>query len=498
MSKPEKIAIIGSGPSAFGALARMVALKRAGRSMEITVFTRGSADQEVQVQADYKDRYDTNDINRILKSSKSQSEGGLLPPRTFNTQPITNHKGHKGLKTEIKISDSFGGIGNYWSSSVFPNHRLHDPIVDKLGDLSGHYDFIANLIPIAGPKDDPLACFFDETHVNQPGLALDPALNDLCGQSKEQDFDLAIGANRFALKTAHEDKNACIACGDCMYGCPRDAIFRAAHPIWQMAQEGLCQIIYDDVQQFVSTDQGVTLTTVSGPHNFDKAFICAGALGSTELVRNSLGTPQSRLELYDTMLWYFPAISFWPKKTGRADKGIAFAELAGGLYDPTHQSYNHLLVSRFPNAILDNVLGRSGFSQFLSTWGGKFALIAAMYGSDQEYITYGLDQKGAGLKAVSKQKSVEKMPAAKFKAFARYLRQKGWHAHSKLVMENATSSHYAANLGQAYGVEDLARHGKIAPAVYVCDSAGWDGPSMSQQHSFTLMANASRLIEQVL
>ncbi|MDV7340868.1 hypothetical protein RYZ26_14775 [Terasakiella sp. A23] len=494
MSGPEKIAIIGSGPAGFGALARLVALKRAGRDLEITVFASGNADQEARVQADYKERFDARDINQTLKSSKALGEGGLLPPRCFNNEPVTSHRGHDGLKTEIKISDSFGGIGNYWSSSVFPNHHLHDPVVNKLGDLKDHYDFIADLIPVAGQKDDPLSCFFDESSLNQPGLDLDPALDDLRGTAKKESFDLAIGANRFALKTEASDQNACIACGDCMYGCPRDAIFRAARPIWEMAQEGLCQIIYEEVVQFSGTD----LKTVTQTQTFDKIFVCGGALGSSQLVRNSLGKPEKQIELYDTMLWYFPALSFWPKKTGRADRGIAFAELAGGLCETETKSYNHLLVSRFPNAIVDNVLGRSDFSQLMASLGGKFALIAAMYGSDQEYITYGLEERDGSLKAVSKTKSVEHMDEAKFKAFAGYLSDKGWYAHKKLVMENATSSHYAANLGFAYGIDGLPQHGQISPNIYICDSAGWDGPSMSQQHSFTIMANASRLVQQTL
>lgn len=480
----EKIAIIGSGPSAYGTLLGLLELKKQGRDLDITIFASGSPDQEAEVQAAYKDRLEAAEINALLQQQKK--EAGLLPARHFNKTPVESHQGQGGLKTDIKLSDSFGGIGNYWSSSVFPNQQVHDPVVEKLGDLSVYYDLVARHIPVSGRKGDPLSRFFKDDTINQPEINLDPGLENLIGDAGP----IVMGVNRFALQT-EEGEKSCIACGDCMYGCPRDAIFRAGRAIWQAARDGLCEIVYEKVVGFSPQK---TLTTQKETTSFDKIYVAGGVLGTMELVQNSLGAPDRALELYDTMLWYFPAVSLGLKKMGRVQDGIAFAELAGGLYDEKTSDYNHLLVSRIPHAIMDKILGRSGLSLMLSNLINRFSVIAAVYGSHDEYLTYGLEDKGDGLRAVSKKKSVEGLPRDKFKAFQSYLSKKGWFSHQKLVMENATSSHYAGNLGLAYGLKDLPKTAQLMEGVYVCDSAAWDGPSMSQQHSLTLMANGARLV----
>ncbi|NVK18534.1 MAG: 4Fe-4S dicluster domain-containing protein [Methylocystaceae bacterium] len=479
----ERIAIVGSGPSAYGTLLGLLELKKQGRDLDITIYASGSADQESQIQATYKDRLDASEINSLLK--QQQGEGGLLPARHFNKVPVESHQGYEGLKTDIKLSDSFGGIGNYWSSSVFPNQQIHDPVVAKLGDLSVYYDLVSGHIPVSGRKGDPLCRFFSDETINQPAIHIDPGLENLLGDQGS----VVMGINRFALET-EDGGDSCIACGDCMYGCQRDAIFRAGRAIWQLACEGICEIIYEKVLHF-SADR--TLRTEKETASFDKVYVAGGALGTMELVHNSLGAPTHALELYDTMLWYFPAFSLGLRKMGRVQDGIAFAELAGGLYDEQTPDYNHLLISRFPHAIMDKMLGRSGFSLFVSNVINRFSVIAAVYGSHDEYLTYRLEDRGAGLCAISREKSVETLAHHKFKAFQSYLSSKGWLSHQKLVMENATSSHYAGNVGLAYGVESLPETGQLMDGVYICDSAAWDGPSQSQQHSFTLMANGVRL-----
>lgn len=493
-----KVAVIGGGPAAFGALARLVERKKAGEPLEIEVFSYGDENQEADIAAAYHERYSPSDINAILKAGKALGFGGALPPRSFNGQALQSHVGENGLKTEIKTSDTFGGIGNYWSGSAFPTHALSDPIGDLLEDLQDHYRFIAEQIPISGPGEDPLRAYFDDSHINNPPLSVSDGLAKLKCEPEAQGPGLAIGINRFALNTQPDHKNGCIQCGDCMYGCPRDALFRAAKSIDQFAQTGACRLTHEEVLKITSSDHGTELTTQSGTHSFDKVFVCAGALGSVDLMAQSFGAPSKPLYVYDNLLWYFPAISVWPRATRLRDQVFAFAELAGGIYDPTDKTYNHLLISTLPDAVMDNMLGRNGFSQALTRWFAHHLIIGAMYGSHDEYVRYRISQVGDAWKAVGIDKSVDAIPSGPFNLFKRHLAQHGWHTSRRLAMENGTSGHYSANLGEAYGIENLARTGAFDYNVFVCDSSSWNVASMSQQHTFTIMANASRIVQSAI
>ncbi|HHH45300.1 MAG TPA: hypothetical protein ENK49_14300, partial [Gammaproteobacteria bacterium] len=360
-----KVAVVGGGPTAFGALARLVALKQAGQALDIHVYTSGQADQEDQIDAAYQPRYSDQDVNAILRVARTAGGGGIVPPRIFHRQALQDHVGH-GLKTNIKISDTFGGIGNYWSSSIFPAHAFTDPVAAVLGELDTHYRFIAGRIPVAGTTRGELDHFFDTGSVNHPPIDVAAGLAKLqCRRDNADDsgMDLAIGINRFALNTHAGERNGCIQCGDCLYGCPRDALFRAARPIAEFANNGQCRITFEKVYRVKSRHQQVRLTTRRGDSDYDKVFLCAGALGTIELLGRSYESPQKPVYLYDNLLWYFPVFSLWPRRMRFRDRVFAFAELAGGIFNHADQTYNHLLISTLPDAVMDKMLSRNRLSR---------------------------------------------------------------------------------------------------------------------------------------
>lgn len=492
-----KIAVIGGGPSAFGALARLVALKQAGHELKVDVFTTGHPDQERRIEAAYQPAYTDKSINAMLKEGKRQGARGVLPVRSFNGQALCDHIG-QNIKTNIKISETFGGIGNYWSSSVFPVHSFTDPLSDILGDLTQEYRFIAAQIPISGAEQDSLGHFFDETSINHPPIDLAEDLMRLRYRSDGfagNDLELAIGTNRFALNTNADQPNGCIQCGGCVYGCPRDAMFRAARAIAAFARDEHCQIKFKRVSNLRSVNGKIHLQADGHVFEYDRAYICCGALGSVELLGKSYGRPNKPIYLYDNLLWYFPAFSARPRKTRLKDKNIAFAELAGGLFDHTDQSYNHLLISAFPDAVMENRFSRNALTKALTQFLSRHFIVCAMYGSHEEYIRYRIEQAGDTWRAVSMDSSALAIDSRKFHVFKEHLARNGWRASAKLMMDNGTSGHYTANLGEAYGIEKLVKTGAFDYNMFVCDSSSWNVASMSQQHTFTIMANASRIVQ---
>jgi len=482
-----KVAIIGAGPSAFGALARLVALKQAGENLDIVVFSTGDGDQENQITAAYKAAYTDQDINTALDADTSS---GIIPARRFLDHTMQKHM-EENVKTGIKVSSTFGGLGNYWSGSVFPVHAIHDPLTAVLGDLSAHYRFIAERIAVAGQSDDELAAFFDNSSINHPPIDIATGLQKL----KVQTDDLALGLNRFALNTHANESNNCTQCGDCLYGCPRDALFRAAKPIAGFAASGQCSIVYDKVLTVNSVAQKVHIKTKGQDRTFDRAFVCAGALATVELLGRSYPAADKPVYIFDNLLWYFPVFSLMPRRTRLKSKDFGFAELAGGIFDRTDNSYNHVLISTLPQAVLDRKLGRNGFSRALTGLLSHHLIIGAMYGSHDQYSRYRIKQRGDEWKAVEVETSTDVIDSSKFSVLQKHLAGSGWWTNAKLAQVNDTSGHYTANLGAAYGLEDLAETGAFDDNLFVCDSSTWNSASMSQQHTFTIMANASKIVQ---
>jgi len=482
-----KVALIGAGPSAFGALARLVALKQAGERLEITVFSTGDVDQENQISTAYKSAHTDQDINAALVADTT---AGIMPARRFFDRAVQDHRGDT-VKTGIKVSSTFGGLGNYWSGSVFPVHALHDPLTAILGDLSAHYRFIGERMPVAGQVDDALAAFFDPGSINHPPIDIATGLEKLTIRTD----GFALGRNRFALNSHAHESHGCTQCGDCLYGCPRDALFRAANPIAAFAAAGQCRIAYEKVFTVNSVAGKVQIKTAGQTHTFDRAFVCTGALGTVELLGRSYPAPDKPVYIFDNLLWYFPVFSLMPQRTRLKSKAFGFAELAGGVFNHADHSYNHVLISTLPQAVFDKRFGRSGFSKALTGLLSRHLIIGAMYGSHEQYARYRSEQRGDGWQAVDRETSTDTIDLRQFSVLQQHLARCGWRTSAKLAQANDTSGHYTANLGSAYGLKGLAKTGAFDDNLFVCDSSTWNSASMSQQHTFTIMANASKIVQ---
>jgi len=93
-----KVALIGAGPSAFGALARLVALKQAGERLEITVFSTGYVDHDNQISTAYKSAHTDQDINAALVADTT---AGIMPARRFFDRAVQDPRGDT-VKTDRK------------------------------------------------------------------------------------------------------------------------------------------------------------------------------------------------------------------------------------------------------------------------------------------------------------------------------------------------------------------------------------------------------------
>lgn len=492
-----KIAIIGSGPAAFGALTRLTEMAKR-HDITIDVFTTGSRDQEVNLVGAYRECYTNSEINEHLKAGKKKSPGGVLPPRIFNGIELDSFT-NAARPTGIKVSNTFGGIGNYWSAATLPTLRHLDPIEKRLGDLSEHYKFISKSVFISGDPDDPLSHFFDGATVNAPAMEIAPRLKELFHRPDGKgDLEMAIGLNRFAIDTRPGHKNNCIYCGDCMYGCPRDAIFRAARVIHAIAAEGKCRICFEKADRVIPTGNGAIVETGRERYIYDRVLLCGGALNSMELIMKSYGAPARPLYLYDNMLWYFPAFSMRPKSTRLKDKTFAFAELAGGIFDHKNDQYSHILISTLPNAVAENKFYKNAFSALATNILSRHLILCAVYGTPQEYRRYQIGSSSQGPVVESVTTTAQNIAPEKFKYFRKHLANHGWRTNPAFVQKNDTSGHYTGNIGEAYRSEKTSETGRFDNNVFICDTSSWQASSMSQQHTFTVMANASRIASTII
>ncbi|MFC1492088.1 hypothetical protein ACFLQ0_05840, partial [Nitrospinota bacterium] len=353
-------------------------------------------------------------------------------------------------------------------------------------------------IPISGERGDGLKRFFDDQHISMPSIDVVTGLQrlktDLVVKAMHG-LKFFVGTNRFAVNTNPEDHNGCIQCGDCLYGCPRDAIFRAGKAIHEIASKGECTIKFKKVLTVRNSNRQVQLRTDRDENIYDRVFLCAGAPNTAEVVGRSFGEPARRIAIYDNLLWYFPVFSFFPKRTRLSESSFAFAELAGGMFDHSDLSYNHLLISSLPNAIVEYFVYRNLKSKFLTKLISNHLIIGAIYGSHEEYVKYHVGFHDGNMKFTEAKKSAEGINKKKFNVLRKHFSDHGWYTHRLMAFQHGTSGHYTGNLGEAYGVEDLPKTGRFRNNIYICDSSSWNMASMSQQHTFTIMAYASKVVQ---
>jgi hypothetical protein len=352
---------------------------------------------------------------------------------------------------------------------------------------------------VAGGDDDLSALWGHGLH-SSPAAPRPKFFDRLTEAIKSQNgaassHDLIPGQGRLAIDFHAESPQRCRYAGECMSGCPYNAIYSAKQGMARLARHidatvtGHVLAIQKDGRTMTVRRNGEQSTI--GP--FDRIFLAAGCIGSGLIAINS-GLCPARLTIFDNYVANF--LIAGTGRTGGAGNGahlpltsmvIACRPKDASMPSAVMQLYpwfDFLWKLTAPRPVWP-VLERTGALL------RKHMAIARLYLPGDVSQTYALEAAGDGSARLAlrrKPKSLDEIPGLWASIRAR-VRGGGFRVLPKPVIYHQTSSHYSGGL-ELGRVADAG--GRLAEGIYICDSAAFPHSSAFSP-TLTIMAHAHRV-----
>lgn len=276
----------------------------------------------------------------------------------------------------VSASNAQGGLSNVWGAAMLP-YREADlagwPV--GLAEMAPAYKAVLGYVPVAGQADALEADFpfyvrpqYDMPVSRQAGVLLrrlDRAPGVMAGRAR-----VAVNAP------------ACIACGECLNGCPRDLIFSTRHELTQLRAAGLNYISGAVVRGIAEDAHGVSIHAFTGRgwQNFsgDRVFVAAGVYGSTALMLRSL--ERERAEILDSQYFILPLLGWARTKGVQAEHLHTLAQLFVEIQDAAVDAHNvHLQIYSYSDVLEAVIAQKLGALKGLRSWLLERALVVQGY-----------------------------------------------------------------------------------------------------------------------
>lgn len=494
-----KVALIGSGAAALGVLDRLAAADGAARP-EVTLIDRPAAEISHDLVAG---AWTDGAIARLYQEMKPRLGAAFPPPKTrFGAAP-----GKRDVAGWGWVWDSAGpgGLTSIWGLSAVPfSQRDMRGWPISPDDLRPHYSAIAARIGISG-RADALGEAVGDVYSSLPPIAVPPVVEALRASVEArphgESYDFVSGASRLALETRPERANACIACGECMLGCPRDSMHSSAVAIAAWAADGL--VAKRVAARAIAVDLTARTIAVAGPRDereslgpFDRIYIAAGCIGSTEIAMRSLGLREGPLivdsAVYTLVMAHFGRSRAWDARRYLALTNLLIAATPRAGDGPSAQVqiypiFEHLWRYYLPRGAwpLARPLGQAMRRRML------LARVFLDDAASQRYAIHVPGDAPARLTLAHPGTALADIPGL-LPDLRRLFNGGRFRILPLPITRQRTSSHYAASLPMKRGPVGL--DGAIAPGIHLCDSATFPtAPATSP--TFTIMANARRIAD---
>ncbi len=490
-----KIAIIGSGAAALGVLDRFsIVVPRP----EITLIDRA---EHVPANPPF-DNWTAERLRLVYRQIRAE-HGNVFPPPKTNFGKVPKMQNVEGWG-RVWDSNFYGGLTSIWglcSVPFSPDELRHWPFGRT--ELDPHYAAMAKRIGIAG-EHDALNQWFGQDFVNRPAIMTTPTIRALEERINSSvpggAFRFISGISRLALETRLEETNSCVACGECMSGCPREAMHSTILDIDACRRDGL----------IARTVGGRALAVEGKPHHiivetagnrreaigpFDLVYVCAGCFGTTEFAMRSLGLRDGP-QIVDNSLYSFPLL-YTGRAVSRPSEQHRYLGLTNLLVNAIPQNhtmhpaqiqvylfFDHLWRYFIPYPLwpLMEPVSRALRCRML---------IARLYlhgEYSQRYSVHVEGHRPAKISLAHTGTPLDRIPDL-WGEIREVFNRAGFLIPLK-PMRQRTSSHYAASLPLGRGPVEL--NASIKPGVYLCDSSVFPtAPATSP--TFTIMANARRI-----
>jgi len=488
------VAVIGTGAAAA---AVVHGLDRLASGARVTLFGMDRSKPTLRASDHPRDW-----THRYLVDLYGANEENAFPPLKTWFGSRMSRTAVSGKK-RIFTSDTFGGLSNFWSGSMLPftaDDLSGWPLT--VGDLNPHYLEIAELVGISGRRDG-LNDYFSEEYANRPPIRIPPVLERLeeilNGSGQDGEHRFYAGLNRVALETREDHPRACVYCGECMTGCFKESVYSSSQSLNQFHEpQALKRFV---PQKVVRVDPETRAVVVQGDgrtethEGFDKVFLAAGCLGSSEIVMRS-GNVQTGPVMTDNAVCVFPIL--YTGKIPPREAYLALCNLIIACVPTSGASGGHYAQAQI------NHTGDYLWKSVAPSWSWRVAGPAAkalvrhlfwvrLYLDGSQSNRYSLHLNDDRLECELERPADPAQGSALMKDLRKILRKSGFHIPPVSPWLQRTSSHYAGTF--PYG--EVNRVGEIFPGVHLCDSAAFPTcPATSP--TFTIMANAHRTVSEVM
>ena len=495
-----KIAVIGAGAAAAGVLAGIEAW---ARDAHVTVFDIG--ERLTAASPDLVEHgYRRDDLVPLYRRLRAEHGLAFPPPKSHFGETLT--KFSVAGKPTLWKSEHRGGLTNVWGGGMFP---LADRDLEgwpiTAAELAPYYRMMAAQVGVCG-EPDALDGYFGESYINRPPLRTSPvihALRDTINRAPARPgaFRIIAGSSRLALETRPDHPHACVYSGECMLGCPREAIWSASKALdGHLARGTIAQYVVGRVRSF--GDDRVRYVTPAGRIEtagpFDRIYVAAGSIASTEIVMRSLGIERGPTML-DNAVLSFPIL--YAGREGGGDPGYFSLCNLSMVAVPSEPGAATAQVSVYPafDHLWRYYTPPAMWSLLEPLWqlGRWRLLLGRVFFGGAGNRGYGFELRDDELALVPHEPPDV---TSTMRGFVRSLRAAVGRSFLIPPMppsSQATSSHYASTFPYGGELLRLSRHGKLARGVHLADASTFvTAPAISP--TFTIMANACRTVHESL
>ena len=417
------------------------------------------------------------------------------PPKThFGLSPL---KRSTVGGTSLWEAPVLGGLTNFWGASAVPftERELGGWPISR-EELAEYYQHVADIIGIAGESDN-LTHYFGRDFVTRPAVPPIPLARRLSDQMVPSagNYSFFAGLNRLAVETRLDHNNRCIRCGNCMTGCGTGSIYSARTDIQRQIANARVHKVAEAVQSLDLRRRSLRLDSESDWHSFDRIFLAAGCIGSTELIIRSLGIKEGPV-MVDNVTYTFP-IFYLGKAIMDAEPKRYFGLTNTAVICAPHSAEEHsCFIQIYP--LFDHLwryFVPVGFWPVLAPLAARLRgrmLIARLYLHSSHGASYGFSMVNDSHVEISCIREPRPLADASglWAAIRSAVCRNGFFIPPMPPIRHAANSHYAASFPLGGALVD--RDGRLGDGIYLCDAANFfDGPALSP--TLTIMANAARI-----
>ncbi|MFO1018189.1 MAG: hypothetical protein U1E03_11360 [Hyphomonadaceae bacterium] len=274
-----------------------------------------------------------------------------------------------------------GGLSNVWGASALP-YTAHD-IADwpvSADDLAPHYAACAELLGIAGEKDD-LAEWLPLHGEPQAQLRASAQAATMLDAMTRHRAALHERGFRFGRARVAADASNCTYCGLCLHGCPDRLIYSSNRTITAMQTNTnftlrgdiVVETLGDAVAHGKDRNTGAPVSLEA-----NRIFLASGAIPSTAMLLRSADAFDQTVTLKDSQYFLLPLALFRGAPGAREEKLHTMAQLFLELRDAALSPYTiHMQIYTYNSLMAGAVRQRLGaMLEPLARWGdAHFVLI---------------------------------------------------------------------------------------------------------------------------